>query len=124
TNLVVAQALAGNFSHALIDERSHPSLSDAARFLDCPILQFRHADVEAMAHAVSRCGPGTKLILLTDGVFSHDGSAAPLKEYLKKLPSDAVILVDDAHGAGVLGKKGRGAVEHVGIGRGRIIQTI
>src|SRR5438477_81335 len=100
-NLVAAQSLAGNFSHVLIDERSHPSLSDAARFLDCPILQFRHADGEDVAQAVSRCGPGAKIILLTDGMFSHDGSAAPLKEYLRELPNDAVMLVDDAHGAGV-----------------------
>src|ERR1041385_5482079 len=42
TNLVAAQALSGNFSHALVDEWSHPSLSDAARFLDCPVILFRH----------------------------------------------------------------------------------
>ena len=49
TNLVVAQALAGNFSHALIDAGAHPSLSDAARFLDCPVLQFKSRDAEALA---------------------------------------------------------------------------
>ena len=49
TNLVVAQALAGNFSHALIDDDAHPSLSDAARFLDCPVLQFKSRDAEALA---------------------------------------------------------------------------
>ena len=123
-NLVVAQALAGNFSHALIDEKAHPSLSDAARFLDCPVLQFRYQDATEVARCVSRCGPGSKLILLTDGMFSHDGSAAPLPEYLKVLPSDALMLVDDAHGAGVLGKTGQGSIEHAGLGRRRIIQTI
>src|SRR5262245_42323385 len=44
TNLIVCQTLAGRFSHALIDERAHPSLADAARFLDCPVLKFRHQD--------------------------------------------------------------------------------
>lgn len=124
TNLVVAQALAGNFSHALLDERSHPSLADAARFLDCPVLQFKSRDAEALAQSVRRCGPHSKLIVLTDGMFSHDGSAAPLSEYLRVLPKDAMLLVDDAHGAGVLGRTGKGTVEYAGAGRRRLIQTV
>jgi 7-keto-8-aminopelargonate synthetase-like enzyme len=124
TNLIVAQALAGHFSHALIDAGAHPALADAARFLDCPVLQFKSRDPEAVALAVQRCGPGAKLLLLTDGMFSSDGSAAPLAEYLKVLPKDAQILVDDAHGAGVLGRQGQGAPEHAGVSRRRIIQTV
>jgi 7-keto-8-aminopelargonate synthetase-like enzyme len=124
TNLVVAQALARSFSHALIDEESHPSLSDAARFLDCPVLEFRHRDAEDLARCIRRCGPESKLILLTDGMFSSDGSAAPLDEYLEVLPKDARVLVDDAHGAGVLGRTGKGAVEQAGVSRHRIIQTV
>ena len=124
TNLVVAQALAGNFSHALMDARSHPSLADAVRFLDCPVIEFRHRDAEDVARSVRRCGPGAKVILVTDGMFSHDGSVAPLAEYLKVLPKDAQILVDDAHGAGVLGRTGHGSLEHAGVSRRRIIQTI
>src|SRR5438874_1311135 len=42
TNLIACQAFAGRFSHALVDEKSHPSLSDASRFLDCPVLKFKH----------------------------------------------------------------------------------
>jgi 7-keto-8-aminopelargonate synthetase-like enzyme len=124
TNLVVAQAFAGHFSHALIDEGAHPSLADAAHFLDCPVLQFKSRDAEALARAVRRCGPGSKLMVLTDGMFSQDGSAAPLAAYLEVLPRDALILVDDAHGAGVLGHTGQGTLEHAGVGRRRIIQTI
>jgi 7-keto-8-aminopelargonate synthetase-like enzyme len=124
TNLVVAQALAGNFSHVLLEERSHPSLNDAARFLDCPVLQFQHRDPDDLARALARCGPHAKAMLLTEGMFSHDGSAAPLADYLTLLPRDAMILVDDAHGAGVLGKSGQGALEYAGVSRGRIIQTV
>jgi 8-amino-7-oxononanoate synthase len=124
TNLVAAQALAGSFSHALIDEGAHPSLSDAARLLDCPVLQFKSQDPEAVARAVQRCGPQARLLLLTDGMFSHDGSVAPLAEYLAVLPKDAVLLVDDAHGGGVVGRTGKGAVEHAGVSRRRIIQTV
>jgi len=123
-NLVVAQALAGNFSHALIDEKAHPSLCDAARFLDCPTIRFRHADVDHVATSVRRFGPESKLILLTDGMFSNDGSTAPLREYLKILPKDGLILLDDAHGAGVLGRTGKGTLEYAGVNRERIIQTI
>ncbi len=124
TNLVVAQALAGRFSHALIDAKAHPSLADAARLLDCPVLEFNSRDAEAVADAVQRCGPGSKLLLLTDGMFSSDGSAARLADYLKVLPKDALILVDDAHGAGVLGTNGQGTPEHAGVSRRRVIQTI
>ncbi|HWW02636.1 MAG TPA: pyridoxal phosphate-dependent aminotransferase family protein [Candidatus Acidoferrum sp.] len=124
TNLVVAQALAGNFSHALLDDQSHPSLADAARFLECPVLRFRHLDPDSVAASVRRCGPGASLLLLTDGMFSHNGSVAPLAAYLKALPRDGVMLVDDAHAAGVLGKRGRGSLEHDGVSRSRIIQTI
>jgi 7-keto-8-aminopelargonate synthetase-like enzyme len=124
TNLIVAQALAGNFSHAIVDEKAHPSLWDAARLLDCPIVKLRHRDAQDLEQVVGRCGPGARPMLLTDGIFAHDGSVAPLATYLQILPKDAVMLVDDAHGAGVVGKTGKGAIEHEGVSRTRIIQTI
>jgi 7-keto-8-aminopelargonate synthetase and related enzymes len=61
---------------------------------------------------------------MTDGMFAHDGSAAPLARYLEILAKDAVILVDDAHGGGVLGETGKGSVEHEGVTRKQIIQTV
>src|ERR1051325_2963032 len=112
TNMIVAQALCGNFSHALIDERAHPALSIAARFLDCPVLTFKHRSVADLAQCAGRCGPGTRLIVLTDGMFAHDGSVAPLADYLERLPPDAILLVDDAHGAGMVGASGKGSLEH------------
>jgi 8-amino-7-oxononanoate synthase len=124
TNLIAAQALAGEFSHVLLDKRAHPSLVDASRILDAPVISFRHRDAHDLQSQVKRCGPSTKLILLTDGMFSRDGSVAPLLEYSKVLPADACMLVDDSHGAGILGQKGRGTLEHTGIPRKRVIQTI
>lgn len=124
TNLIVTQALAGNFSHLLIDERAHASLQDAARLLECPILRFQHRNPEDLARCVERCGPGAKLILLTDGLFAHDGSVAPLRAYLEVLPGDALLLVDDAHGAGILGKTGQGSLQYAGVRRQHVIQTI
>jgi len=124
TNLAVAQTLAGNFSHALLDARAHSSLADAAQFLDCPIVKFQHRDVEDLGRVLRRLGSGVRPILLTEGMFSHDGSVAPLKAYLKMLPRDSLILLDDAHGAGVLGKTGKGTAEFAGVSRRRIIQTV
>jgi 7-keto-8-aminopelargonate synthetase-like enzyme len=124
TGIVVAQALARTYSHALLDARAHPALVDAAAQLECPVLRFEHRDVNDFARVVAWCGRDAHPIVLTDGMFSHDGSAAPLKAYLKILPRDAMIVVDDAHGAGVLGKSGRGTHELEGINRRQIIQCL
>jgi glycine C-acetyltransferase/8-amino-7-oxononanoate synthase len=124
TNLVVAQSLAGHFSHALMDERAHAALQDAAQFLNCPVLQFKHRTVDHFATTLKSCGPGARPVVLTDGMFSHDGSVAPLCAYSKLLPSDGLLLVDDAHGAGTLGKRGKGTIETEGVSRDRVVQTI
>jgi len=120
----VTQALAGEFSHAFADERAHPALRDATRHLGCPLKTFRHRDPESLRRAAARCGPSAKIILLTDGMFSHDGSVAPLDEYLKILPPAALLLVDDAHAAGILGLHGRGTSELTRVPRRRVIQCL
>lgn len=122
--LAAAQALAGEFTHALADEYAHGALLDAARMLDCPLQKFPHRDVAGLKKLLARCGRHARPIVLTDGMFAHDGSRAPLREYLRLLPRTGMILVDDAHGAGVLGATGRGALEAAGVGRRQIIQCI
>jgi 7-keto-8-aminopelargonate synthetase-like enzyme len=124
TNLVVAQALAGQCSHVLVDERSHASLRDASQLLDCPVLQFKHRDPADFSAAVRRCGRGARLMVLTDGMFAHDGSVAPLRAYLKSLPRDGVMMVDDAHGGGTIGPTGKGTIEVEDVSRARVVQNI
>lgn len=124
TNLAVAQALAGEFTHALIDERSHGSLFDALKLLDCPVLPFKHRDPASAASAARQAGRKAKLVLITDGLFSHSGEVAPLDQYLQLLPASATLLVDDAHGAGTLGRTGRGTTEFLGVPERCIIRTI
>ncbi|MDE3067159.1 MAG: pyridoxal phosphate-dependent aminotransferase family protein [Verrucomicrobiota bacterium] len=124
TGAVAAQALAGKYSHALVDERAHPALQEAAHQLNCPIFKFKHRDVDDFARAISRCGRAARPMVLTDGMFSHFGSVAPLRAYLKSLPRNGLILVDDAHGAGVLGRTGKGAPEIENVRRRQIIQCI
>jgi 7-keto-8-aminopelargonate synthetase-like enzyme len=123
-NLVVAQAVTGEFTHALIDERAHGSLFDAASLLGCPVLPFKHRDAADARRAARIAGRRAKLLLLTDGLYSHSGQVAPLGDYLRLLPKNTVLLVDDAHGSGTLGRFGRGTVEFLGASDERIIQTV
>jgi 7-keto-8-aminopelargonate synthetase-like enzyme len=123
-NLAVTQALAGEFTHAIIDQRAHSSLFDAAALLGCPVLPFPHRHATAAARIAHQCGASARLLLLTDGLFSHSGEIAPLDELLRLLPSRTTLLVDDAHGAGVLGKAGRGTDEYLGVPTRRLIRTI
>jgi 8-amino-7-oxononanoate synthase len=123
TNLVVAQALRGRFSHVLLDARAHPGLVDAATWLGAPVTTFAHADVAALLRTVRRLR-ARRPIVLTDGMFSFNGTVAPLRAYRAALPKDAWLLVDDCHGAGVVGARGRGSLEHEQVGRRGIVQTI
>lgn len=117
----VAQTLAEEYSHAFIDEFAHGALNDAARLLNCPVKTFKHRDASDLKRALSKI-PNTRPLILTDGMFSHDGSVAPLADYLKILPRNGMILVDDAHGAGILGTTGKGALEQEHVARKKIIQ--
>jgi len=124
-NIAVAQALSGTFSHVLLDERAHASLVDASEIFSCPIVRFRHRDPKQLADILQVIGKTAKPIILTDGMFAHDGSVAPVGAYLGLLPKDGVIVVDDAHAAGVLGANGRGTLEYLEISeQSRIIRTM
>ena len=124
TNLAVAQAFKGEFTHALIDSRAHGCLADAAVLLGAKVVSFAHRDAADYERQLHRLGAGARPIVLTDGMFAHDGSVAPLDRYLAALPANGVLLVDDAHGAGVLGKAGQGTPSHFGLRDARLIQTI
>jgi 8-amino-7-oxononanoate synthase len=120
TNIAVIQGLRDRFSHVLIDERAHVSLADAAVAAHLEVIPFSHRNPTDVSRKLPKYA---KALLMTDGVFAHDGAIAPLREYQEVLQRDAWILVDDSHGAGVLGDGGRGTAEHLGISRDRIIQT-
>jgi len=124
TNLCLAQALSGEVTHALVDERAHGSLRDALQLLGCPVQVFRHRDPADVQRWVKRGGRRAKIVLLTDGLFSHSGEVAPIDRYDEELPRSATIVVDDAHGAGVLGRGGLGTLEYLRVKSERIIQTI
>ena len=123
TNLVAAQALAGQITHVFLDERAHQSLKDAAVLLRARVQTFKHRNPGSLGAAFARTAKSSNAAILTDGMFAHDGSIAPLDAYRKIAPS-TLLWVDDSHGAGILGKHGRGAIEWFGLGHRNLLQTI
>ena len=112
------QAGAPRFDAVFLDESAHYSLVDAARATGRPACSFRSRDATDLQHVLQRhLGPGQRPLVLTDGVSPRFGWVAPIGEYCRVLASydGAAILVDDAHGLGVLGEHGRGTLEHLGL---------
>ena len=114
-NLAVMSALAGRGERILLDRLSHASLIDGALLSGAALVRYRHADGEAAARALGEDLPGAALIG-TDGVFSMDGDLAPLPALSSAARrADAWLVVDDAHGLGVVGASGRGTLEEFGL---------
>ena len=117
-NQILVQTLEGTFDAVFIDELSHYSVFDAARSLGRPPIPFRHRDPESLATALaSGLRPQERPLVMTDGVFSVLGHIAPLPDYCRVLAEypGASLVVDDAHGAGVLGAAGRGTLDYFGL---------
>jgi 8-amino-7-oxononanoate synthase len=115
-NVGVITALAGRGEVVLQDRLNHASLLDGARQSDARLLRYRHADA-GDAGRVAEEHAAQLALLVTDGVFSMDGDVAPLRELAAVARRhDAWLLVDDAHGFGVLGAQGGGALQAAGLG--------
>jgi len=120
-NLGAVQALVGKGDTVFADRLNHASLNDAMLLSRAAVKRYRHNDIAQLAELLEQTKSGRKLII-TDAVFSMDGDLAPLPELLALCERhDAWLLVDDAHGFGVLGKQGRGSLAHCGIASKRII---
>jgi 8-amino-7-oxononanoate synthase len=120
-NLGVITALAGRGDAIFSDALNHASLIDGMRLSRADIVKVAHCDVEALGRALAASGAGVKFVV-TEGVFSMDGDVAPLPRILELCERfDAWLIVDDAHGIGVLGAQGRGVLEHFGLGSARIV---
>jgi 7-keto-8-aminopelargonate synthetase-like enzyme len=120
---ILVQCLAGQFDAVFIDELSHYCVDEAARLGDRPIFRFRHCDAEHLQSLLRvNLAPGHRPLVMTDGVFAARGTIAPLVEYraVAGAYQGAKILVDDAHGIGVLGAGGRGTVELLGLFDARV----
>ena len=119
-NLAVLPALAGRGDTIVADRLNHASLVDAAQLSRATVRRYPHNDVSAAARALEG-GSGRKVVV-TDAVFSMDGDIAPLTELLALCERhDALLVIDDAHGFGVLGEHGSGALSHCGIASPRVV---
>lgn len=113
-NLGVLSALCDRGDTLVEDKLNHASLLDGARLSGARLLRFHHNDTESLNTRLDQA-EGLKLVAV-DGVFSMDGDLAPLPEQVDACTAgQALLMVDDAHGFGVLGNTGRGTLEHYGL---------
>lgn len=121
-NLGVLQAFAGRGDTIYSDRLNHASLIDGALLTRATVQRYPHADVAALERLLAKPASGQRLIV-TDAVFSMDGDIAPLTQLLELAEGfDAWLVVDDAHGFGVLGPGGRGALAEAGLASWRLLQ--
>lgn len=114
-NLGVIGALLGHSDRVFEDRYNHASLLDAARYSGARLVRYAHGDMDDLRQRLHSSGHCERLIA-TDGVFSMDGDIAPLPELVSAAhEAQSWLLVDDAHGIGVLGAHGRGCVEHFSV---------
>ena len=120
-NLGAVPALVGRGDAVFCDELNHASLIDAARLSRAEIRVYPHCDVDALERLLAGCQSPAKLVV-SDAVFSMDGDLAPVAELAGLCDRyDAWLLLDDAHGFGVLGEGGRGTLAHFGVASPRVV---
>jgi glycine C-acetyltransferase len=116
-NLGCIPALVGKGDAIFSDELNHASIIDGSRLSRAEIVRYAHCDpVDLRRTLAENRTRFNRALVITDGVFSMDGDVAPLDEIYDAVGGfDAMLMVDDAHGEGVLGKGGRGIVDHYGL---------
>lgn len=116
-NLAVIPALVGKGDAIFSDELNHASIIDGCRLSRAKIIRYAHCNPQDLAAQLSEHRASFQhAMVITDGVFSMDGDIAPLDEIYEVTSAyDAILMVDDAHGEGVLGRSGRGIVDHFGL---------
>lgn len=120
-NLGVVSALLGRNDVVLADKLNHASLNDAALLSRARFLRYSHLDLAQLERTLA-AARGRRKLVVTDAVFSMDGDIAPVPDLLDLCERhDAWLMLDDAHGFGVLGDSGKGVLEHFGVISDRIV---
>lgn len=116
TNLGIISAIAGRTDYILCDKENHASIYDGCRLSFAKTLRYNHSDMEDLERLIQTVPDTAGILIVTDGVFSMGGDICKLPEIVKIAKKyGARVMVDDAHGLGVLGEHGRGTAEHFGL---------
>jgi len=112
-NLAVIPAIVGKEDVVFSDELNHASIIDGCRLSKTRIVRYEHCSPEDLQSKIHTEKDVKRKLIITDGVFSMEGDIAPLPEIVEIAEKyNAITMVDDAHGEGVLGKGGRGIIDH------------
>jgi glycine C-acetyltransferase len=112
-NVAVVPTLVGKDDLIFSDELNHASIIDACRLSRAEVIRYAHNDVDDLRRKIAQSKQSVRRLIITDGVFSMDGDIAPLPDIVAVAEEEGIlVMVDDAHGEGVLGKGGRGIVDH------------
>ncbi|MFQ6015066.1 MAG: glycine C-acetyltransferase [Anaerolineae bacterium] len=115
-NLATVPAMVGREDVIFSDELNHASIIDGCRLSRARIVRYAHCDPDDLERVIGETTDYRRGIIITDGVFSMDGDVAPLDKLADTAERhDMMLMVDDAHGEGVLGHGGRGIVDHFGV---------
>ena len=115
-NLGVVSCLTGREDYILWDELDHASIIEGHRLSFSTKLKYKHNDMESLEKQLQKCEPDKVKLIVMDGVFSMEGDIAKLPEIVALAKKyNASIMVDEAHGLGVLGDHGRGTCNHFGV---------
>ena len=123
-NIGLLQTLAGRHAHLFCDKLNHASLVDGARLSGAKVSRYDHLDYNQLESLLQK-SPATDRIIVSDGIFSMDGDGADLATLISLSEQhDTLLLIDDAHGAGVVGENGKGLTDMGGIaGHERLIEV-
>lgn len=116
SNLGIIASLVGRHDYLILDREDHASIYDAARLSYGKMLRYKHADMEDLENQLKSVPDEAGCLIVTDGVFSMGGDIAKLPEIVALAEKyGAKVMVDDAHGLGVLGEGGRGTANYFGL---------
>ncbi len=115
-NIATIPAIVGRGDVIFSDELNHASIIDGCRLSRAKVVRYAHNDVDDLVRQIEATTEYGRRLIITDGVFSMDGDVAPLDKLVDVAEQHHImIMVDDAHGEGVLGRGGRGIVDHFGL---------
>lgn len=116
SNLGIISAIAGRNDVILCDKENHASIYDACRLSYATMVRYKHSDMEDLEKVLIEVPESKGCLIVTDGVFSMGGEICKLPQIVELAKKyGARVMVDDAHGLGVLGENGRGTAEHFGL---------